>query len=123
MHRICLKEKSLLRSLSDQVTDETFLVVHPPPRGVCDQAGNRVSAGSRNLRTFIEKAQPRVVLCGHIHEQAGAGMIKKSLVVNCAMNKNCWGAILEVEKEGQPRVNFLHPGELGDMESQPDNQP
>ena len=52
-----------------------YLVVHFPPRGTrLDQVGffGRGShAGSRVLREWVERAQPRYLFCGHIHECAG----------------------------------------------------
>ncbi len=117
--RICMEEKGRLKHLLPQMTQETLLVVHPPPRGICDRVGNRFSAGSRNLLEFIERTQPRMVLCGHIHEQAGMDFVDKTRVVNCAMNPKSRGALIDLEKEGLPRVNFLQPGERSGMEALP----
>lgn len=116
--RICMEEKGCLQHLLPQITQETLLVVHPPPRGICDRVGLRFSAGSRNLREFIERTQPRMVLCGHIHEQPGMGFVGKTRVVNCAMNPKSRGALIDLEKEGPVRVNFLQPGERNGMEAQ-----
>ena len=44
------------------------LVVHSPPKGYVD--GDRHLGSEAILRT-IEEKQPRLVLCGHIHESAG----------------------------------------------------
>ena len=44
------------------------LVVHSPPKGHVD--GKR-SLGSEAILRAIERAQPRVAVCGHIHESAG----------------------------------------------------
>jgi Icc-related predicted phosphoesterase len=44
------------------------LVVHSPPKGYVD--GNR-HLGSRAILDAIEAKQPRLVVCGHIHEAAG----------------------------------------------------
>lgn len=110
--RICLRENRLLKTLLPR-NKEAVLVVHPPPRGMCDQVGNRFSAGSGNLLNFVETTQPRMVICGHIHEQAGmkfvTNCIPGTLVVNCAMNKDHHGAIIDLEKGTIPLVKFLHP--------------
>ncbi len=107
--RICLGENRLLGKLKPHINKETILVVHPPPRGICDRVGNRFSAGSGNLLDFIKTTQPRMVLCGHIHEQPGMAFVKKTLVVNCAMNKDHHGAIIDLQKDCPPQVNFLQP--------------
>lgn len=117
--RICMEEKGVLKHLLSQMTSDTILVAHPPPRGICDRVGHRFSAGSRNLLTFLKQTQPRMVLCGHIHEQAGMGFVNKTLVVNCAMNQNSWGALIDLEKQGPARVKFLQPGDWNGMEAQP----
>lgn len=44
-------------------------VFHSPPRDTaCDQIRTGDHVGSRAIRRFIEKHQPPLVLCGHIHE-------------------------------------------------------
>jgi Icc-related predicted phosphoesterase len=48
--------------------DGGVLVVHSPPKGHVD--GDRHLGSEAILRT-IEDKQPRLVLCGHIHEAAG----------------------------------------------------
>jgi hypothetical protein len=96
--KACLFESRCFREIENRVTPETILVVHPPPRGICDRVGNRFSAGSFGLRRFIEKHPPCMVLCGHIHEQAGYQYLKNTLIVNCAVNKNNLGAIIDCKK-------------------------
>lgn len=106
--RICIREKRLLKNLLP-LNKESILVAHPPPRGVCDRVGNRFCAGSQNLFDFIHTTQPKMLLCGHIHEQAGTGFIKNTLVINCAINTIRAGALIDLEKGHPPRVNFLQP--------------
>lgn len=47
------------------------LVVHSPPRGHCDEAGDGMSLGSRAILAAIEQKQPVLAVCGHIHESWG----------------------------------------------------
>lgn len=97
--KVCLFESRRFREIENQVTPETILVVHPPPRGICDQVGNRFSAGSFCLRRFIENHPPCMVVCGHIHEQTGYRYLKNTLIVNCAVNKNNLGAIIDCKTD------------------------
>ena len=47
----------------------TIFVLHSPPRDTaCDVISTRQHVGSRAIRAFVEARQPRLVLCGHIHE-------------------------------------------------------
>jgi Icc-related predicted phosphoesterase len=56
------------------------LVVHSPPKGYVD--GGRHLGSEAVLRT-VEEKQPRLVLCGHIHEAAGEeAMVGRSRVLN-----------------------------------------
>jgi putative phosphoesterase len=97
--KVCLFESKQFREIENQVTPETILVVHPPPRGICDRVGNRFSAGSFCLRRFIENHPPCMVVCGHIHEQSGYRYLKNTLIVNCAVNKNHIGAIIDCKTD------------------------
>ena len=101
--RICLNEKARLATLPSPMDMDTILVVHPPPKGICDKVGGKISVGSKNLARFIKQASPGLVLCGHIHEQPGKAMLGNSLVVNCSMSKSGSGAIIDLKK-GTPPV-------------------
>lgn len=56
---------------------------HAPPRGTaCDRLRDGQHVGSTAVRAFIEREQPDLVLCGHIHESRGVDRIGKSRIVN-----------------------------------------
>ncbi len=105
--KVCLNEGKRFRDIESLITPETILVTHPPPRGICDKVGNRFSAGSFCLRRFIENHPPLMVICGHIHEQAGCRYLKNSLIVNCAVNKINAGAIIDCEKDKPPGIRMV----------------
>lgn len=66
--------------------DATVVVVHDAPYDTnCDDLGNGVHVGSKAIRAFIEKAQPQLVLCGHIHEARSVDSIGKTTVINTGM--------------------------------------
>jgi uncharacterized protein len=46
------------------------LVLHSPPRDHCDSAGG-TNFGSPALLRAVEEKQPRLAVCGHIHESWG----------------------------------------------------
>jgi uncharacterized protein len=50
---------------------EAVLVLHSPPRGHCDSAGDGSHFGSPALLRAIEEKRPRLAVCGHIHESWG----------------------------------------------------
>ncbi|HEY3191837.1 MAG TPA: metallophosphoesterase family protein [Solirubrobacterales bacterium] len=52
--------------------DGAVLVVHSPPKGHCDQSSAGDHLGSEAILEAIESKQPRLAVCGHIHESWGA---------------------------------------------------
>lgn len=66
--------------------DATVVVVHDPPfNTTCDDLGNGIHVGSKAVRAFIEKTQPQLVLCGHIHEARSVDTIGKTTVINTGL--------------------------------------
>jgi Icc-related predicted phosphoesterase len=56
---------------------------HAPPRDTaCDRIHSGLHVGSTAVRAFIEREQPDLVLCGHIHESRGEDRIGRSRIVN-----------------------------------------
>ena len=47
------------------------LISHSPPFGVCDRSSSGQHLGSTTLRSVVERLQPQLVVCGHIHDSWG----------------------------------------------------
>ncbi|NJB69360.1 hypothetical protein GGQ74_003062 [Desulfobaculum xiamenense] len=63
-----------------------LLVSHDPPYGTsADELPGGMHVGSRAVRAFIERVQPDVCLCGHIHEARTEDMIGRTRIVNPGM--------------------------------------
>ena len=90
--------------ISNLLDDKCIFVTHVPPYKAQDKVFLGKNAGSREIRDFIEEYQPRLVLCGHIHEDPGYSYIKKIPVVNCSMGKRGEGAIIEINKKVKIRM-------------------
>jgi Icc-related predicted phosphoesterase len=86
---------------------ESILVVHPPPRGVLDTAFGRFHVGSSGLRRFVERYQPRVVICGHVHECAGSAVIAETMVVNCSMGPGNTGVLIEYNPGCKLKISMI----------------
>jgi uncharacterized protein len=60
-----------------------ILCPHAPPYGTaCDRLRSGEHVGSVGLRALVERDQPDVVLCGHIHESRGMDLVGTTRVVN-----------------------------------------
>jgi Icc-related predicted phosphoesterase len=56
---------------------------HAPPKDTaCDRLGSGEHVGSAAIRAFVERVQPDLVLCGHIHESRGEDEIGATRIVN-----------------------------------------
>lgn len=65
-----LDEGAAAAMLGDCPAD-AVLVLHSPPQGHCDTNTSGDHFGSRSLLEGIEEKQPRLAVCGHIHESWG----------------------------------------------------
>lgn len=62
---------------------KTILVIHGPPFGTKLDLLDKKQVGNMDFRRFIERIKPKLVLCGHIHENAGVmDKIGEAKVVN-----------------------------------------
>lgn len=79
-------DEARLTKLFDAVPQNTdILVTHGPPHGVRDRSEAGTYCGSVALYNWIKKNQPKMVVCGHIHEGWGAAMVDNTLVVNASI--------------------------------------
>ena len=73
-----------------------IMVPHMPPLNTkVDKVVTGLHVGSNSVREFIEKYEPDICICGHIHEAAGGDHIGNTLIFNAGMFKE--GGYVEVE--------------------------
>lgn len=85
-----------------QVAKATRYVVlsHCPPRNTrLDLTHHGEHVGSTSLRSFIERFQPALVVCGHIHEARGVEDIGDTRVVNCGTARDGHYALIELDHQ------------------------
>lgn len=71
------------------MTAADILVCHAPPKGIADRTSSGLSVGSTAIRAAVERVQPRLCLCGHIHDSWGeSGFIGATAVHNLGPNAN-----------------------------------
>ena len=70
-------------------TTAGILILHSPPKGLADVTSTGQSVGSTAIRDAIERIQPRLAFCGHIHDSWGVtGQIGTTRVVNLGPTVN-----------------------------------
>jgi len=99
-----LDEDTLLDTLQkgwEMIQDFPLKVVlaHTPPFGTkVDKTRSGIHVGSKALRSFIEKNEPDLYICGHIHEARGIDTIGKTTVVNCGAVADGFFSLIEIGK-------------------------
>ena len=78
------------------IDNESVLISHEPPYGAQDRVFFGMHGGNKELINIVDKYHPRLVLCGHIHEDPGFTIIGVTTVVNCSMGKRGEGAFIEL---------------------------
>jgi uncharacterized protein len=79
---------------------------HAPPEGtVCDRLRDGRHVGSVVVRRIVEREQPDLVLCGHIHEARGVDEIGQTRIVNPGPVAAGHYAVLDVDGELSIRLD------------------
>ncbi len=77
-----------------------ILCPHAPPYGTkCDRLRTGEHVGSTALRTLIDREQPDLVLCGHIHESRAIDEIGHTTVVNPGPVASGHYALVQVDED------------------------
>ena len=80
------------------INKKTVLVSHIPPHGLQDKIFIGKHGGSKELKKIVEDYKPRLVLCGHIHENPGFTKHEDTVVVNCSLGKRGEGALIDINE-------------------------
>lgn len=101
-------EKDIEKEISkvfNSVKRPVIFLTHDPPYGILDKIKNKISprygqyGGDELVRKIIEKFQPTINICGHIHENQGKKKLGKTLVVNTGFGKRGQCAIIDIDKK------------------------
>jgi Icc-related predicted phosphoesterase len=104
LSKIDISVNASKKSLEEILEKNSILVTHEPPFKTLDTVFFGHHAGNRELRQLLEHYQPRLILCGHIHEDPGVVTVKDTVVVNCSMGKKTEGAIITVNNTIQTQI-------------------
>jgi uncharacterized protein len=61
-----------------------IIVSHSPPLNCLDRTKFGQHIGSPALQKHVLELQPKLVVCGHVHEAAGVQTLGQSMVINSA---------------------------------------
>lgn len=109
---IAFQFKSLMKEVFEGILkgckpEKTIIVNHVPPHDTkVDFAtawGFEEHAGDETLREIVERIQPLLVVCGHIHEAKGTDKIGKTLILNTATAVS----VVDLEEGKEPKVRFV----------------
>ena len=106
-----LEAEKYLRQLSEgENPEKTIVLLHSPPYGTkLSKSDSGIDLGMRAIRSFIEKFQPLLVVCGHVHEAAGIERIGRTLCLNPGPLSGGFYAIAEISKDGEINVERCSP--------------
>ncbi|DAC72434.1 MAG TPA: hypothetical protein DSN98_05190 [Thermoplasmata archaeon] len=93
---ITIDDGTVKKPLNKALDATSVLVTHVPPFKQQDKMFIGSHGGSKPLRHLVETCKPRLVLCGHIHEDPGMTTSGDTTVVNCSMGKRTEGALIEI---------------------------
>ena len=93
---LAIDDGTVKKPLKKILDTASVLVTHVPPFKLQDKMFIGSHGGSKQLRHLIDTYKPRLVLCGHIHEDPGVSKSGDTTVVNCSMGKRTEGALIEI---------------------------
>lgn len=99
MTLIELKEEEIaemIKNIEDVEKPLIFLSHNPPYGSDADRSMNGEHVGSHSIREFIERKNPVLVSCGHIHEARSVSRLGDALIVNAGSAKNGYCAVIEL---------------------------
>jgi hypothetical protein len=89
--------------------DRLILVTHAPPHGTgVDRIPSGDNVGSTGVRDVIEKHQPCINICGHIHESPGVERLGETLIVNPGQLSEGRAALIEIDEDGSVRAEIIN---------------
>jgi Icc-related predicted phosphoesterase len=107
--RLGFREREAVTEVKGMLQKSSVLVAHPPPYGIQDRVLGLFHSGSRAVRQLMDGCSPALVICGHIHEQAGISKVGQTTVVNCAMGRSGNGALIRYDGFSDPICRMLPP--------------
>ncbi|WP_208347889.1 metallophosphoesterase family protein [Pseudaestuariivita rosea] len=85
----CDLSEDAAEAMLDTCDSADILITHSPPKGIADKTSAGLSVGSTAVHSAVERVQPKLVFCGHIHDSWGkSGKIGETTVHNLGPKVN-----------------------------------
>lgn len=110
-----LSEDEILRRAEEgwelaRSAPRSVFVPHAPPRSTkLDKIHLGAHVGSVAVRGFVDRNQPDVLICGHIHESRGIDVLGKTQMVNCGPAGKGSYAVITIDERAT--IELKHGGE------------
>lgn len=75
------------------------VVTHVPPKGLQDRVVFGMRIGNKSLRNFIKETRPKLLICGHVHEDPGYTNFHGTIVLNCSVGKKGFYSLVELNDD------------------------
>ena len=89
-------DEEAYKFLKENLKDDSVLMLHQPPYGILDTVKNG-HAGNRGIKKAIDEKSPKVVMCGHVHEERGILEQNGTLFFNPGPTKDGYYAIFNYD--------------------------
>jgi Icc-related predicted phosphoesterase len=97
-----------LAAASCEMDEKWVLVTHAPPYETkLDRITAGTHVGSKSIRNYIEKKQPLVSLCGHVHEGRGFDQLGRTTIINPGSVAKGYGAEVVIVANGKVDFRLL----------------
>lgn len=96
--------EELYRFLTE--ADPDVALIHNPPHQLCDDTHDGQSWGTPAATKYIVEKNPKLVLCGHVHEAGPSG----------GNQNNCYGVRGIETSEDNKKTLVVNPGNIGRFE-------
>jgi len=103
------EENEIYKILKETIPDNiTILITHAPPYGTqTDKLPNGEHVGSKSIRKIIEEHQPKINICGHIHESRGEDRIGDTIIINPGESSKGEACLIKISDDGKINTQLI----------------
>ncbi|RBQ23672.1 3',5'-cyclic adenosine monophosphate phosphodiesterase CpdA [Candidatus Methanobinarius endosymbioticus] len=86
----------------------SILITHAPPKNTeTDKISSGAHVGSESIRRIIKEYNPRINICGHIHEARAFDILDETTIINPGALSDGYGCLIEIDDNNNVIGNFV----------------